>query len=145
MPRRSNRTFPPARYPHADQPQSTGVDRRPRDFYDGSGSHLLGNHILPLVRIECPKCNRRGQYSTKKLLAKYGPHQQMVELRWLLTQCRRKDFNDYCGVFYADARWLSGATDEMVPPWPVPPRRATPAQLGRRWVEEPTPPQRLPH
>lgn len=118
------------------------MDRRPRDFHDGSGAQLLGNHILPFVRIECAKCNRRGQYNTKKLLAQYGPLQQMVELRWLLTQCRRKNFNDYCGVLYTDARWLSGATDEMAPPWPVPPPKGTPPQLLMRWSNDATPPQR---
>ena len=147
MPRRSNRTFPPPRHPHVEQSQSRPVDRRPRDYSDGSGAHLLGNHILPFVRIECAKCNRRGQYSTKKLLEKYGPYQQMPELRWLLSKCTRRAFTDYCGVSFTDAHWLAGMTDEMVPPWIVPrgATKPTPPQLGQAWRASSTPPQRFAH
>jgi len=120
--------FRPAR-PHSSERQTQPVDRRPRDFHDGSGAHLLGNHILPFVRIECAKCNRRGQYSTAKLLAKYGPHQQMPELRWLLSKCTRKEFTDYCGVSFTDAQWLAGMTDALAPPWTVQWRMGTPPQL----------------
>jgi hypothetical protein len=144
MARRSNRDVPPPREPSLSDGSRKPIDRRPNNYSDGSGSRALGDHILPFVRIECAKCNRRGQYNTAKLLAKYGPYQQMVELKWLLTQCRRKDYTDYCGVQYTDARWLAGMTDELAPPWklPRPALEATPPQLGRPWRPSGTPPQR---
>lgn len=142
MPRRSNRTFPPPQQP-VEPAGPKPVDRRPRDIYDGSSASLLGNHTLPLVRVECAKCDRRGQYSTAKLLSKHGLYQQMPELRWFLTQCGRKAYDNYCGALFTDVRWLAGLTDELVPASTSPPPRGTPAQLRMRWPEVSTPPRRF--
>jgi hypothetical protein len=46
----------------------------------------------------------------------------MPELRWLLSKCMRKEFTGYCRVFFTDAHWLAGMTDELAPPWSAPDR-----------------------
>lgn len=93
----------------------------------GSGAKVLGDHPLPLVRIECDPCQRRGQWLTAKLIEQHGTEIGLPWLKRTLTGCERRGYNDYCKARYVDLLWLEGR-GERVPPWPKP-RRATPPQL----------------
>ena len=45
------------------------------------GAWTLGEHRAPRVVIECRECNRRGDYSTARLLQRYGADIAMPDLR----------------------------------------------------------------
>lgn len=69
----------------------------------GAGAWTLGEFPLPLVRLSCAKCGRRGQYWTAKLLERHGPDTAMPELRHVLAQCpRREQWHDPCMVVFVD-------------------------------------------
>jgi hypothetical protein len=66
----------------------------------------LAEHPGDMVRLACTKCERRGQYRKATLLERYGPDQNMVELRLILAAgCPKIEANkimDLCGVYYPD-------------------------------------------
>jgi hypothetical protein len=41
----------------------------------------LGEHTRDMIRLACRKCSRRGQYRKTTLIERYGPDQNMVDLR----------------------------------------------------------------
>lgn len=47
-----------------------------------SGAMVLGDIAgkLSMLRVDCTRCDRKGQYRVAKLLATYGPNKSMVEL-----------------------------------------------------------------
>ena len=78
------------------------VDRG-REPMAGSGSWLLGEWPLPLVRVKCEKCGRGGQYQTAKLVEQYGPNLEMPELRHFIAQCsQRGKHSDPCMIIFVD-------------------------------------------
>jgi hypothetical protein len=75
----------------------------PEDWY---GSHKLGAWPLPMVRLTCDRCDRRGQYRKDRLLAEHGPSIPLPTLLNVIAkaECRRKlPHNIGCGVFYVEA------------------------------------------
>ncbi len=57
---------------------------------------------LDVLRVECAKCGRSGQYRLARLIAKYGRDAKLFDWSDELTvDCPRKrarDINDQCGV-----------------------------------------------
>jgi hypothetical protein len=51
-----------------------------------NGAWTLGEFPLPVVRLSCAKCDRRGQYRTVKLLEQYSADMSMPELRHVLNK-----------------------------------------------------------
>lgn len=74
-------------------------------------AHTLSEWPLPMLRLDCPKCGRSGQYQTHKLIDRFGPDFQMPDLRLVLTGCTRTSFSDYCGVRFTDALAVNKARD----------------------------------
>ena len=67
------------------------------------GAWSLREFPLPLVRVKCDKCGRKGQYHTEKLIERYGADMVMPELRHLIAQClRRHTMNDPCMIVFTD-------------------------------------------
>jgi hypothetical protein len=50
----------------------------------------LAEHPHDMVRLECRKCARRGQYRRAALIERYGPDQNMVDLRLILADAARR-------------------------------------------------------
>jgi hypothetical protein len=72
----------------------------------------LGNYPLPMVKLACSKCERRGRYQTAKLIERFGPELMMRSLAFRLFDCaRRENFSDYCGYYFPDALPLHRAVD----------------------------------
>ena len=78
----------------------------------------LSEYPYVVLRIECSKCGRRGQYRLARLAAKHGAE---IELPWLLHElasgCSRRQQGiasvyDRCGAFFPD---LSGSKPPHVP------------------------------
>ena len=70
-----------------------------------SSSHLA-DYPFDLVRLASEKCPRKGQYLKSSLMRRFGPDQNMVELRLILAaDCPKIAANqmmDLCGVIYPD-------------------------------------------
>ena len=66
----------------------------------------LADYPFDMVRLACVKCPRTGQYRKATLIERYGPDQNMVDLRLILAaDCPKAVANklaDFCGVIYAD-------------------------------------------
>jgi hypothetical protein len=58
---------------------------------------------LDVLRVECDKCGRRGQYRIGRLLEQYGRDIAMPDLRHELARCpHRRDMSNPCQVKYVD-------------------------------------------
>ena len=61
-----------------------------------------------MARLACEKCPRKGQYLKSSLMRRFGPDQNMVELRLILAGACPKvianKITDLCGVIYPDLR-----------------------------------------
>ena len=56
----------------------------------GRAAHIVGK--LALLRVECTRCSRKGQYKVAKLIAEYGREGNMVEwMSDLKGDCPRRD------------------------------------------------------
>jgi hypothetical protein len=68
---------------------------------------LLGRWPLAMVRIDCRRCNRMGQYHKAKLIEQYGPDIQMPTLLDKLVNCehrsRKGEFGAWCPAGLTDA------------------------------------------
>jgi hypothetical protein len=57
---------------------------------------------LTMLRVECEKCGRRGQYQVDKLIARYGLDAKLFDFSEEITKdCPRKienKLNDLCGA-----------------------------------------------
>jgi hypothetical protein len=77
------------------------------------GSYSLSEAAatLTMLRLECTKCGRAGQYRIDRLVERYGPDIALPDLRHELAQCsRRHSMGDPCQVSYLDR------LANMVPP-----------------------------
>ncbi len=52
------------------------------------GSYTLADVKADRIVIECQRCNRRGNFSTARLLEKYGPDIALPDLKLELVTCR---------------------------------------------------------
>ena len=69
------------------------------------GSYSLGDAAtkLNMLRLECSRCGRAGQYRIDKLIERFGPDIALPDLRHELAQCsRRHNMSDPCQVSYVD-------------------------------------------
>ncbi len=67
------------------------------------GSHSLGEFPLPVVRIDCPRCNRAGSYRRDGLVARFGADAALPDvLMALAARERRRDFSHPCGARFTD-------------------------------------------
>jgi hypothetical protein len=93
---------------------------------------------LPMVRLACDQCGRKGQYRRERLLAEYDPDMTMPDLRHLLARCPRRNAPEMsCGVYYADLMRRARADDAAVTKTLAKPRsewviRLTGATAGQR-------------
>ena len=56
-----------------------------------------------MLRLECTKCGRRGQYRVDRLIEPYGPDIALPDLRHELAQSPlRGTMSDACQVSYVD-------------------------------------------
>jgi hypothetical protein len=57
---------------------------------------------LTMLRVDCTKCDRKGQYRVDKLIARYGLAAKLFDFSDDITKdCPRKianNFNDLCGA-----------------------------------------------
>jgi hypothetical protein len=80
--------------------------------YMMTGSLKLRNYPGDMVRLECGRCGRSGQYRKETLIAQYGSDIALPDLRHEIAQCeRRGEMHNACGVNYIGLarRDLSGA------------------------------------
>ncbi len=57
---------------------------------------------LAQLNVACSRCDRKGRYSTARLVQQYGPEFAMTDLKNELTNCPMRDANGYqrCDVFF---------------------------------------------
>jgi hypothetical protein len=68
-------------------------------------SPTLRDWKLPMVRLACDRCDRKGQYRRDTLIEKFGLEITMPDLRHLIAQCPRHNVPEQaCGVYYADLK-----------------------------------------
>ncbi len=72
------------------------------DVLRHDGSIIFGDLIgkLDLLRVECPKCGRRGQYKLPLLVAQYGRNEKLFTfIDEIAADCPRKERpSDPCAV-----------------------------------------------
>ena len=64
------------------------------------GSISLKDYPYEIVVIACEPCGRRDQYSRAKLIVQYGLDISMADLKWRLTRCTRKAYNEFCRAYF---------------------------------------------
>lgn len=57
-------------------------------------AYTLGEVRAARIVIECEKCDRRGEWSTQRLIEKHGADMGMPGLKSLLVSCREKALNE---------------------------------------------------
>lgn len=57
-------------------------------------AYTLGEVKANRIVIECETCQRRGEWSTARLIEKYGANMGMPGLKNLLVSCREKALNE---------------------------------------------------
>jgi hypothetical protein len=68
-------------------------------------SPTLRDWRLPMLRLACDRCHRKGQYRLDTLVAKYGLEITMPDLRHMIAHCPRHGApGQACGVYYADLK-----------------------------------------
>jgi hypothetical protein len=65
------------------------------------GSHSLGEFPMPVVRIDCPRCERAGSYRRDGLLARFGAA-ALPDVLMLASCERRAEFSRPCGARFTD-------------------------------------------
>jgi hypothetical protein len=54
------------------------------------GSHSLGEFPLPVVRVDCERCNRAGSYRLAGLMARFGADAALPDVLLALASCERR-------------------------------------------------------
>lgn len=74
-----------------------------------NGAYDLGDVRAARIVLECAACDRRGEYSTQRLLQQHGPDIGMPELKSKLVTCpnRERDPNQPCQAHYSKETRLS--------------------------------------
>ncbi len=60
-------------------------------------AYTLGEVRANRVVIECDQCQRRGEWSTARLIDRYGPDMGMPSLKRMLADCARQRLNENSG------------------------------------------------
>jgi hypothetical protein len=67
------------------------------------GAYQLSKFPLSIVRVDCPRCGRRGTYRLSSLLARFGGDAAMPDVLAELAHCdRRGSFSTPCGAKFSD-------------------------------------------
>ncbi len=85
--------------------EPTTIQWRPIQRRRHVRAYTLSSFHLDLVRIECQKCGRFGQYRRAKLVARYGPDGSMPDLLSdIAADCPKTgDLGlDRCGALFPD-------------------------------------------
>jgi hypothetical protein len=74
-----------------------------------NGAYDLGEVRAARVVIECEQCNRRGEYSTQRLLERFGPDIGMPALKGVLVKCPSQQINENapCQARYSKETMMS--------------------------------------
>jgi hypothetical protein len=81
-------------------PLATLLDLECPTAYPGM---TLADFPFDPVRIECARCDRRGQYNKARLIARYGPNIVGPDVLRQIVDCKReKAMNDPCGAHFTD-------------------------------------------
>lgn len=56
-----------------------------------NGAYSLGEVRAARVVVECEQCDRRGDYSTQRLLQRFGPDIGMPQLKPKLVTCPNRE------------------------------------------------------
>ena len=75
-----------------------------------TGSYTLSDVKAERVVLECAQCNRRGSYSTERLIQQHGPDITLPDLKNMLVKCRT---SEAAGLEGCKARY----SDETVRSW----------------------------
>lgn len=75
----------------------------------GNGAYTLGDVRAPRIVIECDLCQRRGDWSTQRLLETHGPDISMPDLKFELITCKNIDTSNLtpCKAEYSKETRLS--------------------------------------
>ena len=64
-----------------------------------NGSLTLTEHPGEIVRLDCERCGRSGQYRKRKLIERFGDDMRLPDLRHEVAQCERRGrMHDACAV-----------------------------------------------
>lgn len=76
-----------------------------------NGAYILGDVRAARVIIECELCQRRGDYSTERLVQRFGPDIALPDLKRELVNCPNIDEKNLtpCQAGYAKETRLSWA------------------------------------
>jgi hypothetical protein len=67
------------------------------------GAYSLAGFPLPVVRVECSRCGRSGQYRLSSLVAQFGGDAALPDVLAELAHCdRRGSFSTPCGAKFCD-------------------------------------------
>lgn len=74
-----------------------------------NGAYDLGEVRAARVVLECETCDRRGEFSTARLIEKYGPDIGMPALKGELVKCPNQQLNENapCQAHYSKETRLS--------------------------------------
>jgi len=67
-----------------------------------AGAYMLCEYPLEMVRFECPKCGRKGQYRKSTLIEKYGEEICLPHLLSVVANCESPHYWDMCKARFAD-------------------------------------------
>ena len=68
-----------------------------------TGSVRLRDYPGEMVRFECKRCGRKGQYGKQHLIWRFGPEIALPDLRVKMANCEHEGkMHDTCSVFYPD-------------------------------------------
>jgi hypothetical protein len=78
----------------------------------------LNDYPLQTINVSCRKCDRRGRYTKKKLIERYGADIALSDLRLLIADgCSRITNHqlgtDPCGAMYPDLLYLFDASKDV--------------------------------
>jgi uncharacterized protein with von Willebrand factor type A (vWA) domain len=67
------------------------------------GAYLLACFPLAVVRVECSRCGRSGQYRLSSLVSRFGGDAALPDVLAQLAHCdRRGSFSTPCGAKFSD-------------------------------------------
>jgi hypothetical protein len=80
---------------------------------DGTIGGLVGK--LPVLRIECPMCGRRGRYYVARLVAEFGPsyrltdwlHERTADCPQKSPAAQREDVAPSCLIWWVYRKWVA--------------------------------------
>ena len=67
------------------------------------GAYSLSGFPLPIVRVDCARCGRSGQYRLSSLVSRFGGDAALPDVLAQLAHCDRQgSFSTPCGAKFSD-------------------------------------------